>query len=314
MDIHKNARSCPASRALLVERVLNGGVAVAEAAHAIGLSERRARSWIKRYRKEGASGLLDRSSRPRRLRQQTPSSVEQRIVELRKKDLTCRRIAKMVKRSLATVARVVSRHGLSRLHRPEPTPVVRYEKSQPGELIHIDTKKLACIHGIGHRITGSPRRHQHRKVGYEVVHVCVDDATRLAYVEILKDDQIPSAVGFLERAIGWFGTRGVAVERVMSDNGPAYKSHAFAAACRSLNVRHIRTRPYTPRTNGKAERLIQTLLREWAYRFPFRSSAERESLLPYYLHFYNYHRSHRSLGELPPISRLNRNNLLRPNS
>ena len=314
MDIHKNARSCPASRALLVERVLSGGVAVADAALAIGLSERRARSWIKRYREEGTAGLLDRSSRPRRLRRKTASGVEQRIVDLRKAHLTCRRIAKIVKRSVATVARVVGRYGLSRLHRPEPTPVVRYEKSRPGELIHIDTKKLACIQGIGHRITGSPKRHQHRGAGYEVVHVCVDDATRLAYVEILENDQIPSAISFLERATSWFADQGITVEKVMSDNGPAYKSHAFAAACRSLNLRHIRTRPYTPRTNGKAERLIQTLLREWAYHFPFRSSAERESLLPYYLHFYNHHRAHRSLGELPPISRLNRNNLLRPDS
>lgn len=313
MDIHKNARSCPASRALLVDRVLKSGWSVAAAAEAAGLSERRGRSWIKRYREEGSTGLADRSSRPQRSRQTAPS-IQRRMVRLRRAGLTCRRIARIVKRSLSTVTRVVGRHGLSRLHQPEPTPVIRYEKSRPGELIHIDTKKLACIHGIGHRITGSPQRHQYRGAGYEVVHVCIDDRSRLSYVEILPDEQIASAVGFLERAIAWLAEHGIVVERVMSDNGPAYKSHAFAAACRSLGVRHVRTRPYTPRTNGKAERLIQTLLREWAYRFPFRSSAERTSLLPDYIHFYNHHRAHRSLDEQPPISRLNRNNVLTPDT
>lgn len=315
MDIHKNARSCPASRALLVERVLNQGWTVGKAAAAIGLSGRRARTWVKRYRQEGPPGLGDRSSRPRRLRATTSATIQRQIIELRKKNLTCRRIAQIVKRSTATVARLVGRYGLSRLHQAEAKPLpVRYEKSRPGELLHIDTKKLARIQGLGHRITGSPLRHQHRGGGYESMHVCIDDCSRLAYVEILPNEQLPSAVGFLKRAIGWFGAQGIPVERVMSDNGPAYKSHAFAAACRSLAVRHIRTRPYTPRTNGKAERLIQTLLREWAYRFPFHSSAERQRLLLPYLHFYNHHRSHRSLGELPPISRLSRNNVLRPDT
>ncbi|HSP17048.1 MAG TPA: IS481 family transposase [Thermoanaerobaculia bacterium] len=313
MDIHKNARSCPASRALLVERVLKQGVSMARATEAIGLSERRGRIWLKRYREESAAGLLDRSSRPQRVRR-TAQRVERRIVRLRQAGLTCRLIAALVKRSLSTVARIVRRHALSRLHQQDQPPVIRYEKARPGELIHIDTKKLARIHGIGHRITGSPRRHQHRGVGYEVVHVCIDDHSRLSYVEILADEQIPSAVGFLTRAIAWFGAQGIAVERVMSDNGSAYRSKLFAATCRSIGVRHIRTRPYTPRTNGKAERLIQTLLREWAYRFPFRSSAQRQALLHDYLHFYNYHRSHRSLGELPPISRLGRNNVLTPDN
>jgi transposase InsO family protein len=313
MDIHKNARSCPASRALLIDRVLRFGVSVEEAAEAIGLSARRGRSWVRRYREEGAGGLLDRSSRPRRVRR-TAQSIERRIVRLRRCGLTCRRIAVIVKRSLSTVARVVRRHGLSRLHQQDRIPVIRYERSRPGELIHIDTKKLARIHGIGHRITGSPQRHQHRGAGYEVLHVCIDDRSRLSYAEILANEQIPSAVGFLMRAIAWFGKYGISVERVMSDNGSAYRSKLFAAACRSIGVRHIRTRPYTPRTNGKAERLIQTLLREWAYRFPFRSSGQRQALLPDYLHFYNYHRSHRSLGELPPISRLARNNVLTPDT
>jgi transposase InsO family protein len=313
MDSHKNARSLPSSRALLVERVLIERWSVAAAAGAIGISERRARIWIKRYEEEGANGLLDRSSKPRRIRR-TAASVQRRIVRLRKAGLTCRRVAMLVKRSRATVARVVGRHGLSRLHQPARPPVIRYERSRPGELIHVDTKKLARIEGIGHRITGSPRRHQHRGAGYEVLHVCIDDRTRLSYAEILANEQIPSVVGFLKRAIGWFAEKGVVIKRVMSDNGSAYRSKTFAATCEAMALRHIRTRPYTPRTNGKAERLIQTLLREWAYRFVFHSSAHRTALLPDYLHFYNYHRSHRSLGELPPISRLERNNVLRPDT
>lgn len=313
MDIHKNARSCPASRALLIDRVIRGGWSVSAAGESIGLSERRSRSWIKRYREEGEAGLADRSSRPMRSRR-TGATIQRRIVRLRRAGLTCRRIARIVKRSLSTVARVVGRHGLSRLNRPAPMPANRYEWSRPGELIHLDTKKLARIHGIGHRITGSPQRHQHRGAGYEVMHVCIDDRTRLAYVEMLPDEQIPSAVGFLRRVMAWFADRGVVVKRVMTDNGSAYRSHAFAAACCALGIRHIRTRPYTPRTNGKAERLVQTLLREWAYRFPFRSSAERRGLLPDYVHFYNCHRSHRSLAEQPPISRLERNNVLTPDT
>lgn len=313
MDIHKNARSCPASRALLVERVLREGWSVAKAAEAIGLSPRRGREWVRRYRQEGEAGLLDHSSRPHRLRA-TAASVEEQIVHLRSEQrLTCRRIALIVKRSPATVARLLGRRGLARLREQPQQPPVRYECERPGQLLHLDTKKLACIHGVGHRITGD-RRGQHRGGGYDAVHVCIDDRTRLAYAEILPDEQKPSTLAFLVRAVGWFADRGVTVERVMTDNGSAYKSHAFASLCRSLGIRHTRTRPYTPRTNGKAERLIQTLLREWAYRFTFHSSAQRQALLEPYLHFYNHHRAHRSLGERPPISRLTRHNVLRPNS
>ena len=313
MDSHKNARSLPSSRALLVERVLVKEWSVAVAAEAIGISERRARVWIERYKEEGLEGLIDRSSRPERIRR-TAKSVERRIIRLRKAGLTCRRIALVVKRSRATVARIVGRYGLSRLHQLARPPVIRYERRRPGELIHVDTKKLARIEGIGHRITGSPRRHQHRGNGYEVLHVCIDDRTRLTYAEMLPDEQIPSTVRFLKRALGWFGKQGVTIERVMSDNGPAYKSKKFAEVCEAMSLRHLRTRPYTPRTNGKAERMIQTLLREWAYRFVFHTSAQRAALLPDYLHFYNYHRSHSSLGELPPIHRLKGNNLLSLNT
>lgn len=313
MDSHKNARSLPSSRALLVERVLSGGRTVAAAAEAIGISERRARIWIRRYEEEGSEGLRDRSSKPRRIRR-TSTLIERRIIRLRRAGLTCRRIAAIVKRSRSTVARIVGRRGLSRLHHVAPPPVVRYERKRPGELIHLDTKKLARIHGIGHRITRSPRRHQHRGGGYEVLHVCIDDRTRLSYVEVLPNERIAAVVGFLQRAVDWFSAKGITLQRVMTDNGPAYISKKFDETCAAMSLRHLRTRPYTPRTNGKAERLIQTLLREWAYRFPFHSSAQRTALLPDYLHFYNYHRSHRSLGELPPISRLDRNNVLRPDT
>jgi len=313
MDIHKNARSCPASRALLVERVLREGWSVARASKAIGLSARRGREWVGRYREQGEAGLLDRSSRPHRVRA-TAASVEEQVVQLRKEQrLTCRRIATIVRHSPATVARLLGRRGLARLREQPLQAPVRYECERPGQLLHIDTKKLACIHRVGHRITGD-RRGQHRGGGYDAVHVCIDDRTRLAYAEILADEKTPAALAFLARAVRWFAARGVVVERVMTDNGSAYKSHAFAGLCRSLGIRHTRTRPYTPRTNGKAERLIQTLLREWAYRFTFRSSAQRQALLDPYLHFYNHHRAHRSLGELPPISRLIGNNLMRPNN
>ena len=209
------------------------------------------------------------------------------------------------------MARIVKKAGLSRLRSLEPRPeLIRYQRDRPGELIHLDTKKLARIDGIGHRITGC-RRREKRGIGYEVLHVCIDDASRIAYVEMLQDERGPSATAFFRRAIAWFAARGIRVERVMTDNGMCYRSHLFANACTALGVRHVRTRPYTPRTNGKAERLIQTLLREWAYRYPFRSSSERQKLLTPYLHFYNHHRMHSALAGQPPISRLNLNNVMR---
>jgi transposase InsO family protein len=210
------------------------------------------------------------------------------------------------------VARVVGRHGLSRLRNLEPqVPVRRYQRARAGELLHVDIKRLARIEGIGHRITGR-RETIKRGVGYEYVHLCVDDATRLTYAEVLPCETWRSVIWFMGRALCWFAAHGILAERVMTDNGPCYLSHAFRSFCRAAGIRHLRTRPYTPRTNGKAERMVQTLLREWAYRFPFRSSAKRTSLLMPYLHFYNHHRAHRSLGERPPISRLN--NVLRPDS
>jgi transposase InsO family protein len=311
MDIHKNARLTPASRALLVKRVIDEAWTVAEASTAAGVSERTGWKWLHRYRTEGFEGLHDRSSRPHRCRR-TGASRRRRIVRLRRARLTCRKIATLVRRSRSTVARIVKTAGLSRLRLLDapPPPVVRYEYGHAGGLLHLDTKKLARIDGLGHRITGS-RRGQKRGRGYEVAHVCIDDASRVAYVEILDDEQGPAAAGFFRRALAWFAARGITVERVMTDNGSCYRSRHFADVCGAASVRHIRTRPYTPRTNGKAERLIQTLLREWAYRYPFRSSTERQRLLAPYLHFYNHHRMHSALAGQPPISRLTLNNVVR---
>ena len=233
-------------------------------------------------------------------------------MQLRRARLTCRRIASHVKRSRSTVARIVKAAGLSRLRTLDapPPPIERYEYLRPGGLLHLDTKKLARIDGLGHRVTGN-RRGQKRGGGYEVAHVCIDDHSRVAYAEILPDEQGTTAAAFFRRAVAWFSAQGVTTVRVLTDNGACYQSLEFAAACRDGTIRHLRTKPYTPRTNGKAERLIQTLLREWAYRFPFRSSAEREQLLDPYLHFYNHHRRHTALKDLPPISRLTVNNLMR---
>ena len=313
MDIHKNARLTPASRALLVGRVLEGW-SVGEASDAAGVSERTGWKWLRRYREEGSTGLHDRSSRPRRCHR-TGKNKRRRIVQLRRARLTCRKIAAKVRRSRATVARIVKAAGLARLRSLDgpPPPVKRYEYSKPGGLLHLDTKKLARIDGIGHRITGC-RRGMKRGVGYDFVHICVDDHSRVVYVEILPDECGVTAAAFFRRAVAWFAMRGVKIERVLTDNGTCYRSHLFASACSEHSIRHLRTKPYTPQTNGKAERLVQTLLREWAYRYPFRSSAERQALLGPYLHFYNHHRMHSALADQPPISRLKLNNVMRRDS
>ena len=254
---------------------------------------------------------MDRSSRPLRFRAKTPEGVTRRIVELRRQRLTCAQISERVGRSRATVARIVAGAGLSRLRSLDPPelPPQRYEWDRPGELLHLDIKKLGRIAGVGHRITGD--RSVRNEPGWEYLHVCIDDASRVAYAEILADDRKQTAKRFLERAVGWFRRRGVKVLRVMTDNGGCYISSVFALACRQLGVRHLFTRPRRPQTNGKAERLIQTLLCEWAYRFAYRSSKQRLHQLQPYLHFYNAHRAHTSLGHRTPISRLTMNNLLR---
>ncbi len=313
MDIHKNARSCPASREVLVRRVLRQGWSVPEAAEAAGLSARTAYKWLQRYKAEGLSGLADRSSRPRRSPGRTPRARRRSVVALRRQRMSGAEIAAQLDLSPATVARILRRQGLSRLKSLEPTePPRRYEKKHPGELLHLDIKKLGRFHRAGHRVTGNKHRRS-PGAGWDYVHVAIDDASRLAYVEILPDERQGSATAFLERAVVWYARHGIHVQRLLTDNGSCYRSKLFAATRRRFGIRHGFTRPYRPQTNGKAERLIQTLLREWAYRFVYQSSTHRRRCLPRYLHFYNWHREHRALQRRTPASRLplSVNNVLR---
>jgi transposase InsO family protein len=312
MNIHKNARTTPHSRLLMVRRVLEQKQPAAKVGADFGVSERTVRKWLARWRAGGEPALNDRSSapaRPRRLRSDRVAAIE----ALRRQRLTSPVIARRLALPVSTVGSVLRRLGLGRLERLDPpAPVVRYQRQRPGELIHIDTKRLGKIAGIGHRITGrrSGMINRHRGIGWECLHVAVDDASRLAYTEILPDERKASAIAFLERALAWFARHGITVERIMTDNGSAYRSHGFRNACTGAGVRHLRTRPYTPRTNGKAERFLQTVMRECAYARAFRSSQERAAALPRWLHLYNVHRPHTALAGQPPISRLGMNNLL----
>lgn len=304
MNIHRSARTTFASRVLLVQRVREQGWLVEEAAIAFGISDTTVRKWLTRFDEEGAEGLRDRTSRPHRQPGKTSRSWEAQILELRALRMTVQRIAHSLSLPKSTVARVLGRHGQSRLPPVNPPPpVVRYEWKRPGDLLHLDVKKLGRICGVGHRITGV-RQHTNKGIGWEYVHVCIDDASRLAYAEVLRDEKGTSAQAFLQRAIAWYAERGIKVRRVMTDNGSGYVSRVFTGACMQLRLRHLRTRPYTPRTNGKAERLIQTLLREWAYAQPYASSARRTAALRPWMRYYNEHRPHGSLNSLPPISRL----------
>lgn len=317
MNIHKNARLTPLSRGELVRRVLVERQSPMSVATDMGVSIRTVRKWVRRYRDEGEAGLLDRSSRPHRLRRPTPAATIERIETLRRQRWTGKRIALAVGTSAATVSRVLRRLGISKMKALEPAePVRRYQREHPGELIHIDIKKLGRFHQVGHRITGdrtqrSDGRRSH--VGWKYVHVCIDDASRIAIGRILPDEKAQSAVAFLHAAIAYYAGLGITVARVMTDNGACYRSDAFRAACKALGLRHIRTKPYTPKTNGKAERFIQTSLREWAYAKAYPTSEHRKAELPDWLHQYNWHRPHGSLNYQPPISRLglDENNLLR---
>jgi transposase InsO family protein len=284
---------------------------VREASVAAGISDRRAREWIRRA--ETGEPLTDRSSRPHRVAA-VDAATRARIVTLRKEWRTMRQIAVVVGVSHSTVGRVCRAVGLSRLRQIEPTATpVRYERERAGELLHVDIKRLGRFDRVGHRITRR-RSFGSKKQGFEFVYVATDDFSRLSYVDILADERSEAASTFLIRAVEWFAMQKIRVECVMTDNGSAFVSKQFTALCRSLQIRHVRIRPYTPRTNGKAERFIQTLLREWVYRFVYQSSEERRRWLVPYLHFYNFHRAHSSLSYNPPISRLDRNNVLRSNS
>jgi len=318
MDVHKNAVLTPRGRAQLVRRVLALGQPRRAVAAELGVSPKTVGKWVERFQAEGPGGLKDRSSRPHRLRQPTSEAVCQRIRELRRRRWTGAQIAQEVGVAPATVSRVLRRAGLSRLRDLAPAePVRRYEHDAPGDMIHIDIKKLGRFARAGHRVTGHyPGHPTSGGAGWEFVHVGIDDASRVAFSRIFPDEKAHSAVAFLEAALAYYASLGITVRRVMTDNGACYKSHAFRDACRRLGLKHVRTKPYTPRTNGKAERFIQTALREWAYARAYDTSHERAQELPRWLHRYNWHRPHGSLKAQPPISRLGLigNNLLRLHS
>lgn len=305
MKLHANAPFGPKGRLTMVRRVTEQRWSLTEAAEAAGVSERTVCKWVGRYRSEGEAGLWDRSSEPRSVPHRTPEDRVEAIAALRRVRMTGPEIAECLGMARSTVSAVLKRIGLGKLSRLEPLePPNRYERARPGELIHIDVKKLVRIEkGAGHRVTGR-RTHQAKGAGWERVHVCVDDATRLAYVEVLGDEKARTAIGFMRRAIAFYSGHGIAVEGVMTDNGPAYLSIAHAIACRTLGVRHIRTRPYRPRTNGKAERFIRTMLGGWAYGAIYRDSAQRTAALSGWLDFYNWRRPHGSLSHRPPGARL----------
>lgn len=313
MNVHENARLTPRGREALVRRFL-GGESVEAVAEACSVSTRTVRKWVRRFLAEGLVGLQDRSSRPHRLRALTPVRIADQVEALRRQRRTMLAIAEEVGVSLPTVSRLLKARGLSRLSALDPkAPIVRYERERPGELIHVDTKKLGRIVRPSHRVTGN-RRDSVDGAGWEYLHLAVDDHSRLAYTEVLPDETKQSATAFLLRAVAWFAEHGITVERVMSDNGSAYRSKLWRRACQALELRHIRTRPYTPKTNGKAERFVQTSMREWAYVRPYQNSAERRAELAIWNHYYNHQRPHYGIGRQPPISRLARNNLLRYNS
>jgi len=311
--MHKHARLTPKGRETMLAR-LQAGQHQVDVAQAMGVSLTTLKKWLRRFRAEGLAGLQDRSSRlrhsPRALRQR----LCQRIIHLRRQRRTGRLIVRQLGVSPASVSRVLRRAGLSRWRDLQPAvPVVRYQREHPGELIHLDVKKLGRIKGIGHRITGDRTLNRNAGIGWDFVHVAIDDASRLAVAHVAEDEKGDTATELLHRTVEHYRQRGIRVQRVMTDNGSPYMSTAFKEACSKLGIRHLRTRPYTPRTNGKAERFIQTALREWAYASAFRSSAQRTQALRRWIHHYNWHRPHTALQSQPPISalRLRGNNLLK---
>jgi transposase InsO family protein len=312
MRLHGNARSCPRSRRLLVARVVERGWSVTAAAEAAGVSERTVWRWLRRWRAEGEAGLLDRSSRPRRCPRRLAAATVEAITSLRKLRMTAAQIAEVLGLALSTVSAWLKRIGLGKRSRLEPPePPNRYERARPGELVHVDIKQLGRIsrRGAGHRVVGHRKSqlkpgHKRKQTGFEYVHVMVDDHSRLAYAELLPTLTARCAIAFLRRAVAWFAQRGVQIQALMSDNGSAYVAHSYRETLAELGLRHLRIRPYRPRTNGKAERFIQTLQNEWAYSRVYGSSAERAATLPLFLDRYNFRRPHSSLGHQPPASRL----------
>ncbi|WP_091736751.1 IS481 family transposase [Phenylobacterium immobile] len=305
MNVHQNARLTPGGRALLARRVSQGWTAKA-AAEAAGVSLRTARKWIARHRRGGERRHHDRSSAPRRCPRKVAAARVAEIEQLRRQRMTGPAIARTLGMARSTVGAILRRQGLGKLAALDPKPpVIRYEHSRPGAMIHLDIKKLGRFDVAGHRVTGDRQLGRSRRAGWDFLHVCVDDASRLAYTEILSSEGQLDTTGFLERALAWLGRCGVRVERVMTDNGSAYRSKLFANALQAAGARHVRTRPYTPRTNGKAERFIQTSLREWAYAKPYSSSAERAQAIGPWIDAYNLSRPHAGIGGLSPWTRVN---------
>lgn len=312
MNSHKNARTTLQGRQLLIERIDLYGLM--PAASAAGISVRTARKWRQRMVTDGPAGLADRSSRPHKTRSTIDTELRQRIELLRRGRMPMRRIARVVGRSVATISRVLATLGLSSLKALEPkAPVVRYERATPGEMLHLDTKKLGRIERPSHRVTGD-RRNSVEGAGWEVAHVAIDDHSRVGFVQMHADEQKTSTVDFLKAAVAHYASLGVSIQRVLTDNGSAYRSRLFARTCAALGIKHSFTRPYRPQTNGKAERFIQTCLREWAYARSYANSAERTAWLPAFLAYYNSRRPHSALDYKPPASRLGGNNLLQLNS
>jgi transposase InsO family protein len=320
MKLHGNAKLSVKGRELLVERIEYAGWSLRQAAEAAGVSDRTARKWLARYRAEGPEGLVDRPCAPATVANRTDERRIEVIAALRRLRMTAAEIAECLGMAVSTVSGIMTRIGMGKLGRIGLEPAQRYERARPGELLHIDVKKLGRIErGAGHRITGqkhyNPTRGSRgaarRTVGWEYVHIAIDDATRLAYVEVLADEKATTAVGFLRRAMAHFASHGITTERLITDNGSAYRSTIHAIACRALGIRHLRTRPYRPQTNGKAERFIRTLLGGWAYGAIYRTSTERTAALTAWVDWYNTRRPHGALSHKPPIARLNElNNLL----
>jgi transposase InsO family protein len=319
MNIHKRARLTPIRREEMARLVVSGQLSKAEAGRRFDVSVKTVSRWTERYRQAGQPAMMDRSSRPHHSPRRIAQALERAIIGLRRQRLCGAHIAVQMGVSAATVSRVLKRAGLSRMKDLDPIePQRRYEYKKPGEMIHLDIKKLGRFNRTGHRITGDRKGQSNQRAngtapGWEYVHVCIDDHSRLSFSQIHTDEKAVSAVAHFKAAVAWYKRLGITVSRVMTDNGACYKSKDFAKACRDLGIRHIRTKPYTPRTNGKAERFIQTALREWAYARPYETSDQRAGQLESWQHMYNWHRPHGGINNQTPISRsgMNRNNLLR---
>jgi len=312
MQLHANAALSLKRRVVMVREVVEQDRSIAEAAVRAGVSPRTCRKWVRRYRADGELGLLDRSSAPQHVANRTGERRVAVIAALRRLRMTGPEISEVLDMPLSTVSGILTRIGLGKLGRLGLEPAVRYERARPGELLHIDVKKLGRIARPGHRVLGrqSAGGHHRRRYeqGWEYVHVAVDDCTRLAYVEVLDDEKASTAIAFLRRAVAFYARHGITVQRVLTDNGSAYRSALHAIACRALGIRHLRTRPYRPQTNGKAERFIRTLLGGWAYGAIYRTSTERTAALDGWIDYYNHRRKHAALGRRPPIARLTERN------